>query len=314
MKNQLIQKFTNKVSLKMGRTGLKIRKYGPEIALATGVAGVIGTVVLACKETLKADEVLDRHNDRLNRLQKAVEIVESGEDEEYDERDVKRDKFVIYCKFGGELLRLYAPAIILGTTSIGLILWSHGIMKGRYLGAVAAYNAVNEAFNTYRERVRNEAGAETDRHYMFGTERDEVTGSVIDENGKRKKKDDYVEVIPNNIKKSEYTRVWGPGETRAFMQNNDNCRAFLIGQQEIANCILNTKGHLFFNEVLDMLGYPQTDIGAITGWVKGANGKDGYVDFGVLDLHRPDIQEWIDNKTKTITLDFNVDGPILGLI
>lgn len=314
MRKNLLANVTNKLSVKMGRTGLILKKNAPEIALVGGITGIIGTVVLACYETTKAGEIIDRHQERLDRIQEAVNIVNEDENNdlsiEYTSKDIGRDKFICYSKTTIEFVKLYGPSIITGTLSIGMILWSHGLLKKRYLGAVAAYNAVSEAFNAYRDRVRKEEGDEADRHYMYGTERLEQVNEIIDENGKKKKEKETIDTIPENTKQSEFVRIWDRS-SKAYNTNPNISRMFLTAQEEIANNILNTKNHIFLNEVLDMLGYEHTPIGAVTGWVKG--NKDSYVSFG-LNPNIPEVQRFIDGRTNTIPLEFNVDGVILSLI
>lgn len=316
MKNQLIKNITTKLTTKMGRTGLVLQKHSPEIALYGGIAGCIGTVVLACAATTKADAILEAHQERLDAIQKAVEIVNSGEMDDlsvtYDQKDIGRDKFIAYCKTGRDFFRLYAPAIALGVVSITAILWSHGMMKKRYLGAVAAYNAVSEAFKTYRDRVRAEGGEELDRHYMFGTEKSEEIREIVDENGKKHKEKETVSTIPEGTKQSDYVRMWAPGETTSYMANHNNSLMFLRAAEENANSILNTRGHIFLNEVLDFLGYPHTDVGAVTGWVKG--NKDSYVDIGINHYDIPEVKAFVDGRTNVLPLEFNVDGVILEMI
>lgn len=313
-KNKLVQKLMTKISCKFGRTGLVLKKYRPEIALAGGIIGIGGTIVLACSETLKADQVIDRHHERLDRIQESVEIIQNGEVEDitYDAKDVGRDKFISYCMTARDFAKLYAPAVVLGTLSIGLILWSHGLMRKRYLGVVAAYNGLSEAFKMYRDRVRSEEGEDADRHYMFGTERHEEIREIVDENGKKKKEKEIVETIPENADHSEFTRLWAPGETSAYMENTNNSLMFLRAQCKIANNILQTRGHITLNEVLDGLGFKQTPVGAVTGWVKG--NKDDYVDFGIYDDTNPAVRSFIDGKSNVVPLEFNVDGVILDLI
>lgn len=52
-------------------------------------------------------------------------------------------------------------------------------------------------------------------------------------------------------------------------------RIFLQAQQTLANHMLHNRGFLTLNEVLDMLSLPQTEEGALTGWVGNIE-----VDFG----------------------------------
>lgn len=52
-------------------------------------------------------------------------------------------------------------------------------------------------------------------------------------------------------------------------------RMFLQAQQGYANQLLANRGFLTLNEVFDMLSLPQTEEGALTGWVGNVE-----VDFG----------------------------------
>lgn len=82
---------------------------------------------------------------------------------------------------------------------------------------------------------------------------------------------------------------------------------FLLRQQDYANEKLKSKGYLFLNDVLDILGLPRTKIGQVVGWV--CNDKttgDQIVDFGILKENSPRA---INGGT---VLNFNVDGNILN--
>jgi hypothetical protein len=86
---------------------------------------------------------------------------------------------------------------------------------------------------------------------------------------------------------------------------------FIRSQQNYANDLLNARGHVFLNEVYDMLGIERTSAGAVVGWVRG-NG-DNEIDFGVLnDLHSG--QRFINGDERSVLLDFNVDGVVYDLI
>lgn len=89
-------------------------------------------------------------------------------------------------------------------------------------------------------------------------------------------------------------------------------RMFLKCQQQYANDILKTRGHLFLNEVYDMLGIPRTSEGQLVGWVYGGE-HDNYVDFGIDDPNlNPENEGFVDGGY--ILLDFNVDGSIIDRI
>ena len=91
---------------------------------------------------------------------------------------------------------------------------------------------------------------------------------------------------------------------------------FLRAQQQYANDKLIAQGHLFLNEVYDMLGLPRTKAGAIVGWVYDDNNAvgDNFVDFGIYDVHRETARDFVNGYERSILLDFNVDGVIYDLI
>lgn len=90
---------------------------------------------------------------------------------------------------------------------------------------------------------------------------------------------------------------------------------FLRRQQDWANEKLKSKGHLFLNEVYDMLGIPRSKAGQIVGWIYNEKNPigDNYVDFGIYNNNEIN-RAFVNGYEKAILLDFNVDGPIYDLI
>ena len=86
--------------------------------------------------------------------------------------------------------------------------------------------------------------------------------------------------------------------------------------QEFANEKLRLKGHLFLNDVYDMLDIPRTKAGQIVGWVYDEKNPvgDNYVDFGIYELYSDANRRFVNGLEPVILLDFNVDGNILDLI
>lgn len=109
------------------------------------------------------------------------------------------------------------------------------------------------------------------------------------------------------ISYSKYAR-WFDNTNPYCGTNSELNLWFLLSQQRLANDLLKHRGHLFLNEVYDMLGFDRTQTGAVVGWIYNSKIGDNYVDFGIYNLgDRSKI-----NKSKTsILLDFNVDGAIL---
>ena len=91
-----------------------------------------------------------------------------------------------------------------------------------------------------------------------------------------------------------------------WSENRETNVYFLRYQQDYANELLRTRGHLFLNEVYDMLGAPRTKIGQVCGWVYKENNPigDNYVDLDIFNERNTE-----DNNV--FILDPNVDGCIL---
>lgn len=307
MKNNWLEKM----STIMGKTELILKKNSPEILLGIGIVGFVGTVVTACRATLKADEVLEYHKRKMKDIKDAKEIADNDKTGElaYDAPLYRQDVAVQYMRTTGNMAKLYAPTIALGTLSLACILTSRNIMQKRYLGVVAAYNGVSAAFEEYRKRVREEYGENLDKHFRYGTTYDKLTEVGVDENGKKTKTTVDTEQMDS--------KTINPGDDsiRFFDSSNPNwdpnpqfSLMFLRGQQNILNDILHTRGHVFLNEVLDALGFEHTPQGAVLGWI--SDGYDGYIDFGLYDPNKESVRRFINGVDNVILLEFNHDGVI----
>lgn len=308
----------NKINLLMntltrtaGRTGLIAKKYSPEILLITGVAGLIGSTVLACRATLKADEVLDQAKQNIDKIHQAKDFVDSGVTHGYTEQDYKKDMTVVYAQTGWEFVKLYGPAITLGAASIACILGAHGIMRRRNIALVAAYKAVEQGFADYRKRVVEELGEEKDRQFKYGIKQSKVQVTEMGENGEVKTTEENIESVDDPNKIGMYSKFFDEYSVHWSKDPSLNLN-FLLTQQNWANDLLNSRGHVFLNEVYDMLNIPRTTAGAIVGWVKG-NG-DGYIDFGIYNGGDKMKRFFVNGHETSILLDFNVDGVIYDMI
>lgn len=289
------------------QTCMKVKKNSPEILLGMGLIGMGGTIFLACKATLSAEEILEDHKERLETIKEAKKIAEENpEDYEYDEIVEKQDKLIVYTKTAASFVKLYAPSIALGAFSVACILSSRNILHKRYVGAVSAYNALSGVFEAYRNRVREEQGELMDRHYRYGTEIGTDTVSVVDSDGnKKKEKVNTEKILPKNILSSDSARMFGPGNPY-WDDNRDFDIMLLKGQENYFNDIFHEKGYLFLNEVYEALGFEATQEGCILGWVKGSG--DDYVDIGIRDPQK--MKRFRDGLDDELLLDFNHDGII----
>lgn len=301
MKNKTeIMKSVNGVASK---TVMKLKKHSPEILVMAGIAGTVVSAVLACKATTKVAEILDETKGTLDTIHEGMETGAIN-GQEYTTEDGKKDTVVVYAQTGMKLAKLYAPAIILGILSITSILASNNILRKRNVALGAAYAAIDKSFKEYRGRVIERFGEQVDTELKYGIKAKKFEEIEVDpETGKEKKVKKTVMVADPNLQ-SDYA-VYFDSKSRNYETNPDYNRMFLKAQQAFANDKLQTRGHLFLNEVLDDLDLPRTPAGQIVGWTK--DGPDGYVNFRIVEVER----ETEDGRHEpALLLDFNVEGNI----
>lgn len=297
----------------LNRAALKIRKHSPEILVASGIVGVVTSTVMACKATTKIDEVLTESKEHVEMTKKYVE--DNGFTEKYTENDYKKDLTIMYTQRGMKLVKLYAPAVILGTVSITAILAGHNILRKRNVALAAAYATVDKGFKEYRGRVIERFGEELDKELKYNIKAKDVEEvKVNEETGKEEISKKTVNVADPNAY-SDYARFFDDGCT-GWTKDPEYNLMFLKDQQRYANDRLQSKGSLFLNEVYDMLGIPRTKAGACVGWIYDEKNPvgDNFVDFGIYDMYNERKRDFVNGYERTILLDFNVDGNILDLI
>lgn len=296
------------------RTGLKIKKHSPEILLAAGTVGVVVSGVMACKATLKVNEILDESKQQIDTIHSVA--ADPNMVEKYTAEDSKKDLAIVYTQTAVKMIKLYGPSVSLGVVSLGCMIGSNRILSKRNVALAAAYTAVDKSFKEYRGRVIERFGKQLDKELRYNIKAKEIEEVSKDENGHEVVKKEVVDVIeddPNTY--SPYSIVFDDGN-EGWDPDPERTKFFLIQQQNWANERLKAKGHLFLNEVYDMLGARRTKAGAQVGWVydeKNVVG-DNYVDFGIFDTRRSKARDFVNGYEKVIVLDFNVDGYILDLI
>lgn len=296
-------KIPNGVTTLVARTVLKTQKHSPTILFAGGLVAGVSSTVAACRATLKVEDVLDE----IQANKEKVQIAHEANVPSYTETDYRRDMTLLYIQGSVKLLRLYGPAFVLGVTSIACFTKSHRILTNRNAAVTAAYSATMKAFEQYRGRVRAELGDEKDREFRYGT----VEGS-----------EEIVSVEGQKRKKKTKQLASGDGSLYAKEFNSSNIHwdkepefniMFLRGQQNYANQQLQAKGHVYLNDVYRSLGYEDTRIGGVTGWVKDKG--DGYVDFGIFsDPNLTQLKQHVMGRHGEILLDFNVGDGETALI
>jgi hypothetical protein len=310
--SKLMTIVPNSIIRNVSRKTLIIKKESPHIFFALGVVGTVTSTVLACRATLKLSKTLDdikeeaatvkemRENVPNEMIHAQTQAADKHGMSVYSEEEYYKDVIYVYAKSGFKLVKLYAPSVTIGVVSIGLLTGSHIQLARRNSALMVAYAAIQQAFEEYRERVRYQYGEERELDIFHG-----VTTEVIEnadgDKLERKIKD------PNGI--SMYARFFDEFSTN-WQKDPELNRIFVQCQQNYANHLLQARGHVFLNEVYDMLGIDRSSAGQVVGWVMNGDG-DNYVNFGMFDAYN---SAFINGAERSILLDFNVDGVVYDKI
>lgn len=296
----------------LNRAIFQCKKHSPEILAITGTLGVVASGIMACKATLKVNDILEESKETVELIRKTSE--DENLADKYTKEDSKKDLAIVYTQTSVKLVKLYGPSVVLGVASLGCLIGSNNILRKRNIALAAAYTTIDKSFKDYRGRVVERFGEAIDKELRYNIKAEEIEETVVDEKGKEKKVKKTVEVIdPNTI--SDYSRIFyegNPGWTKDPEMN----LVYLKQQQNWANDKLKAKGFLFLNEVYDMLGFPRTKAGQIVGWVYDEENPigDNFVDFGIYNLDNPANIRFVNGDERSILLDFNVDGNIWDLM
>lgn len=308
--------IVNTMTTGFHKTGLKLKKHSPEILVAAGVIGTVASAVMACKATLKLNDILEDTKEQVNCIHDGMnDGAVNGH--EYSVEDGKKDLTIVYTQTAVKVAKLYAPSVALGVLSITSILASNNILRKRNVALAAAYTTIDKSFKEYRNRVIERFGKEVDHELKYNIKKQKVEETVTDpETGKEKKVKKTIDVAGPELA-SPYARFYDDGCT-SWEKDPEANLFFLRAEQNLANDRLRARGYLFLNEVYERLGIPTTKAGQVVGWIYDPENPDhqgdNYVDFGIYDINREKSRDFVNGYERVILLDFNVDGDILDQI
>ena len=282
---------------------LTVRKHSPEILMVAGVIGTVAGAVMACKETLELEDVLDECKQEKMELEEQYAMCE-----QYSEDALKKDQVKLTIKQVAKIVKLYAPSVIMEATSIGVIFASNDIMRKRNASMAAAYATLNSMYKRYRQNVIESYGEEVDKDMRFGVKHEKVT--EIDEDGNKVKIDARIVDLDNTaLAISDYSRFFQMG-CKGFDESSGRYNLlYLKGIQAMFNNKLIADGYVMLNDVYRELGFDTIPEGWSIGWVYDEANPigDNYIDFGLYEARNKN-QRAVNDWEPVILMDFNVDG------
>jgi len=281
----------------IARGVMKVRKASPEILLVLGLAGMATAGVMAVKRKKALDEILDETDEK---LEKSRKVAEDPEAVEYTDKERRQHIFYMKAECGWKIFKLYAPVVGVAVLSTGMIIGSHVILKKRNIALAGALKISDSALKKYRERIKEHVGEEAEKDLFRGFKRSTKTrvsdeGDTIEEEVYEKSDVDF----------SPYTKFFDSASDEFVKGDPAYNIAFLRAQEEHFTRVLNVRGHVIWNEVLDALDIPgDFPLGHMAGWVKGL-GNDK-VDFGIFIPENGNGRA-INGYEDVVFLEFNLD-------
>lgn len=289
------------ISKPLNNVVFQAKKHSPEILTAVGIISGVAATATAVYSTMHCEEVLDRHQDKMRQIAKARYVADNDTDITYTKDSEESDKRLVFTQTAIDFAKLYAPTVLLTGLSITCILSAHNIMSKRNAAVVAAFTALNEKFNNYRDKVRDEYGEEVDNRFYRNTEAVEV---VNEKTGEVEKKEEPKKIDACTDRFfDELSPFWDH-------YNAEMNVAQLRATIKQANDRLHIYGHVFLNDVYAMLGIPDTTAGAVMGWIIDDEHPDTEVDFGVNSMGDEDPWDFSHQEAWTGKdgIHLNFDG------
>lgn len=307
-----ISNVLNKLPNGARKQFVKIGKYAPDIMVVVGAGMVIGAAVNACRQTIKAQDILEEANKNLDMIEQAEEIADSTQ---YTETDARNDRLKVYSKTAIEVGRVYGTSVLIGCAGLAMMFGAHKILRDRNAVLTVAYSNAIAAYNAYRQKVIDAIGEEKEFQLRSGYSKEEV--KYLNENDEEKTIKNAKVIHDDGTSHSIYARIFDDSCQMWSRDPATNLRT-LRSIQNFANDKLRSNGILFLNEVYESLGFPRTPEGQLVGWVFDPSNHniDNYVDFGIYDklFRSAEKRDFLNGHEPCIWLDFNVDGVVYELL
>lgn len=294
--------------------------HAPEIAFGIATIELIATIVSAGKAAIKFKDKLEAHNERIAKLDRIKLSVEEGRaNEEEEDVDIVASRKSCYMRLASDFFKCYWKTMILGVGTVATYAAGFGILSKR-IGILSGFAAkVLDEKNKLEDGIINEYGEEKLIELKGGKEGavlnshvDESTGEVVVDKVEYPNMDKFVFCKLFDESHKDWQKT--PGLNYRYVKQCLN----------MAQRALDIRGHLFYNEFLDIMGYDEsafTQEGQIFGWVKYKTAEEAAfhhspgVILSNIDDDTPLAHAFKIGSEPSFLLRFNVDKePIIGRV
>lgn len=133
-----------------------LKKNGSTILTILGVAGVVGTAIMAAKDSPKAKVLLD-------------------------DAELEKDESLTFLEKVQVAGPVYIPTIIIGVSTIGCIFGANILNARKQEAIVGAYIMVDNAFKEYKKKVKELYGDDADLNVRKEIVKDKYKPTIVSE-------------------------------------------------------------------------------------------------------------------------------------
>ena len=278
----------------------------------------IAAVVLMAKQAPKAAEILRPANKKIECLKKEMNDTELVLNKEVVPAEHKKQIKKIQRETFVKVAKVYALPVIFTGLSLTFMGGSYKVMKDKQIALGAAYVTVENAFKTYRNRIKEKFGEDVEKDIYDNVKEIKRTRKV--ENPETGEVTEVEETVKRACESGGW-EVWFDETSPLFARNGRVNWETLMRAQQQANITLNVQGYIFLYDIFQLLEIPEGTIpkdllaaSRVIGWVRRDDGTS-WVSFGIADpagYPTEYAKDLFDNVEKSILLKFNPDGNIVS--
>lgn len=285
------------------------KKYSPEIKFVFAVISFGAALYTTHKSALKAQRIIEKRKEWLGTVEEVKKQVENGEipEEEYSEKDRKKDVLVTNLEFGIDMVKNYALPAGFSALSVWLFRGAMLDYKNLALGLNAAYNTLLMKYNSEMGHFKKELGEEKFNDIQESYAAETIIQSQLSGIKNPKQKAEIME------KATDFSRLFD--ETNPLWTGNPSTDLFTLRCKEAElDEILQREGYIKYNDMLVRTGNREVKAGEILGILRdNPDGTINHVSFGLFNVH-DDTKAWFEPGYEPIYLiRFNLDPkPIIS--
>lgn len=306
-------------------TKLFFIKNADKILMGIGITANGLAVVTAVKATSRINDDIAENCKKIENIKKELlnenDIANGVVDPEIKKKELAKE----YGKIALKIAKAYTPSVVLFGAGTGCIIGGHNILKNRLSSTSALLAMTKQSFDSYRDRVKNAVGEDTEKKIFDNLVEKTVEFQEIDPKTGEVKTVKKIIETPKDLDQYYNKYLWGREfAPHTWFKDYPNYET-LIGYEKQLSKRLVRQGYLFLEDVLEYIGIeleslPDWKRVAIrnVGWlyVDNPNYND-FIDFGI---HAPgddrnmtrEATLFNDCITDEIMLTFNCCGDIVN--